>query len=126
MQSNLYLAIHAFLTIIFGIRIVRLRWKHKVSLGHGDKQELIAATRVFGNHNEYAPLFLILLFVLDFQNASAAFINTLGIAFTIGRISHAYALTHFVGRSRYRVIGMVLTFGCLAAQAIALLLNFRP
>ena len=123
MQSNLYLAIHAFLTIILAIRVIRLRWKYKVSFHHGEQKELLIATRVFGNHNEYAPLFLILLFVLDFQSASAVLINGLGIVFTIGRLSHAIGLTYFPGRSAGRVFGMILTFGCLTIEAIALLIS---
>jgi len=120
MPSGIYLAIHGFLTIILAVRIIRLRWRHKVSVGHGENSELMIATRVFGNHNEYAALFLILLFALDFQNTSTAAIHVLGSAFTVGRIAHAIGLSKKPGRSFGRAVGMVLTFVSIAVASLGL------
>jgi uncharacterized membrane protein YecN with MAPEG domain len=121
MRSNIYLAIHALLAIVLAIRVIRLRWRHRVSLGHGDQQELLTATRVFGNHNEYTPIFLILLFALDLQSAPSVLIHGLGITFTLGRISHAIGLTLGPGKTKGRLVGMLLTFASLAVAATALI-----
>jgi uncharacterized membrane protein YecN with MAPEG domain len=125
MNSILYLAIHGFMTVVLAVRVIRLRWKHKVSLGHGDKVELLTATRVFGNHNEYAPLFLLLLYACETQGASFTLVHSLGILFTFGRLSHAVGLSTRAGPSFGRVLGMTTTFLSIAACSFFLLARAR-
>lgn len=126
MNSILYLALHGILSVILAIRIIRLRWKHKVSMGHGDKPDLMAATRVFGNHSEYTPLLLLLLFVSETHGASATFVHTVGIVFTLGRLTHAIGLTFRPnGRSLGRVVGMISTFTSIIACSIYLLMQSK-
>lgn len=122
MISLTYLGIHGFMAVIFALNVIRQRWRTKVSLGHGDKPELLTATRIFGNHNEYAPLLLLLLYVSETQGASAMFVHSIGILFTAGRLLHAIGLSikpH--GPSIYRFVGMNATFASLIACAIFLL-----
>ncbi len=122
MISSYYIALHAFMMIFFAVRIIKLRWKHRVSLGHGEENELLTATRVFGNHNEYSPLFLIILFAIEFQGAPVMIIHSLASLFTLGRISHAFGLKHNAATAG-RKLGMIITFLCLGVGAVYLVVQ---
>lgn len=84
------------------------RRKYGLALGEGDSENLKRAVRAHGNFIEYTPIFLITLLILDQKNGSCEYILYVGVAFIIGRIIHALSL--FIKKGLFRVIGMNLTF----------------
>ena len=57
----IYAAPLAFLYIALAINVIRLRFKHRVSLGAGEVPKLERAIRAHGNFAEYVPFALLLI-----------------------------------------------------------------
>jgi uncharacterized protein len=119
-----YLAAFGLLTILHSIRVVRLRRQHKVGIGVGNGQhpELERMVRVFGNHSEYVPMGLILLFALEYMDAPVLFLHAVGAPLLIGRVLHAGALSRSAGGTPGRVAGMILTFLSLFLGSMGVLI----
>jgi uncharacterized membrane protein YecN with MAPEG domain len=122
MHTAPYFAAFGLLTIVHAIRVIRLRLRHKVGIGHGDIPELERMIRVHGNHSEYVPIGLILLLALEFLQASVWYLHLVGLLLLVGRLLHALALSRSSGGSRARVAGMVLTFSSLFLASIGILI----
>ncbi len=126
MITPLYAALCGLLLIALSLRVVRLRRKHLVSLGDGGQPELQAAIRAQGNFAEYAPLALLLLFLLELSRQAPHWaLHLLGAALFLGRALHAWGVLTSAPRSRPkpgRPIGIVLTFSMLLITALWLLL----
>lgn len=121
MHTAPYFAALGFLTIVHAVRVIRLRWKHKVSLGDGGVPELNVMIRVFGNHAEYAPMGLILLASLEFVQAPVWYMHLTGMSLFTGRVLHAYGLPRQpVNFGRFA--GMILTLGSLGLGAFGVML----
>ncbi|AFY56907.1 putative MAPEG superfamily protein related to glutathione S-transferase [Rivularia sp. PCC 7116] len=69
------------------------RFKHKVGIGDGGNEVLARKIRVHGNLIENAPIFLILLALLELSGIDKTTVAILGGVFILARISHAYALS---------------------------------
>ena len=112
---------YLLLTIrIFGIRGNPLFWW----LSYGRKSEEIVhrVVRGHGNFVEYAPLFFIMLFLLEYMETPAITLHTLAIIFWIGRVSHGLLFSFLTHKSIVlRTIGML---GTLIALFLAALINF--
>jgi uncharacterized membrane protein YecN with MAPEG domain len=63
--------------------------KHKINIGDGKNQELTTVMAAQSNAIEYIPIALLLLFALEYNQANMWIIYTPGMAFVIGRMSHA-------------------------------------
>jgi uncharacterized membrane protein YecN with MAPEG domain len=90
--TPVYAGIFAVMLVVFGIAVVRLRWRHKVPRGSGDVKELEIAIRIHGNLTENIPLALILMGLLEYMNAPTPVLHVLGIWLVVARIAHAYSL----------------------------------
>ncbi len=116
----LYLAPLAVLYLVLSFRIIGLRRTLKVALGSAGDKALERAIRVHGNFNEYVPLAALLLVVLELKAAHPLVLHGLGAALLAGRILHAYGMSQMKENFRFRVTGMLLTFGTLAVSALSL------
>ena len=75
-----------------------------------DPLELERAIRGHGNLIEYAPLFLILMLLLELTGASETFLYICGTVFTVGRFMHGIAFSFMKKNGLLRIGGMTLTF----------------
>lgn len=93
-----------------------------VALGDGGDLKLLRRQRAQGNFVEWAPFVLILILLTEIGNFYAPFndymAGTMAIIFFIGRICHAFSLTHhekydeslkIQSNPVFRVLGMVLS-----------------
>ena len=103
--TMLYAAICAVMLIALALNIVRLRRRHRISLGLGEGAALEQPVRVHGNFTEYTPTFLILLLLAELGGAAFWFLHLLGAAFVAGRMLHAYGLSTARARSFGRFYG---------------------
>jgi uncharacterized protein len=121
MHTAPYFAALGFLTIVHALRVMNLRWKHKVSFGDGGHSDLKVMIRVFGNHAEYAPIGLLLLAALEFVQAPVWYMHLTGMSLLLGRLLHAYGLPkpplHFG-----RWVGMTLTLVSVGLGSIGVML----
>jgi uncharacterized membrane protein YecN with MAPEG domain len=122
MHTAPYFSAFGLLTIVHSARVIRLRRQHQVGLGHGNIPELERMIRVFGNHAEYVPVGLILLFALEFVQAPVWYLHLTGLLLLVGRIIHALGLGRTAGASRGRVAGMMMTFASLLLSSAGVLI----
>ncbi|WP_131795357.1 MAPEG family protein [Fluoribacter gormanii] len=99
--------------VYLSIYVVTLRRKHKVSIGSKECVDLEMAIRAHGNFGEYVPLTLILLFCAEVNKANWLILSILVFLFILGRLFHAYAFLQKKHHLKFRVRGMMLTFGVM-------------
>src|SRR5690349_15285536 len=68
--ASLYAAANLFILLVVGYLVIRLRQKHKISLGDGGNEHLIRAVRAHANAAEYIPAGLAGLILLSLADAS--------------------------------------------------------
>jgi uncharacterized membrane protein YecN with MAPEG domain len=104
------------------MRTIRLRQRHRIAIGDGGNAELRRAMRFHANLAEYAPLALPLIFFVKHDGAKMLLVHVLGCTLLAGRMLHAWGVSQNRENFRYRVSGMVLTFGTIITAAIAILI----
>jgi uncharacterized membrane protein YecN with MAPEG domain len=119
--TPIYAAVLALLFVYLSVRTIRLRQRLRVAVGDGGKAELQRASRVHGNFAEYVPLALLLIFFIETEVYSGPMIHILGAALLVGRILHAYGVSHVEENLSFRVSGVVLTFAVIIIAALVLL-----
>jgi uncharacterized membrane protein YecN with MAPEG domain len=119
--TPIYAALLAVLFIVLSLRIIRLRQRLGVSVGEGSNRQLRRAVRVHANFAEYVPIALLLLYFLEVHTEARGAVHALGIALLVGRILHAVGVSREPEDLRWRVAGVVVTFGVIALCACALL-----
>jgi hypothetical protein len=111
-------AILAVLQMILMLYVATGRGKYKTGLGDGGHPGLIRRIRIHGNLAENAPVFLILLALVETSGQWPAFVPLLAMAFVIARLCHAIGLTISAGPSVFRFIGVMGTLGSMLALAV--------
>ncbi|TLP44896.1 glutathione metabolism protein [Cohaesibacter sp. CAU 1516] len=131
MTVALYASLIAFLFLALSVNVVRNRLKLRVALGDGGKEAMRQAVRAHGNLAEYAPIFLLLLGLAEYQGLPAWGVHLLGATFLLGRLSHAYGVAFRerysltgVENLAYRTRGMIVTFVCTVSAAIFVLVQY--
>ncbi|NJM12538.1 MAG: glutathione metabolism protein [Synechococcaceae cyanobacterium SM1_2_3] len=117
----LYAALLALLFVALSIRIIRLRRSLRIALGDAGNEALLRAISVHANFAEYAPLCLILLYLVEGQGAHPALLHGLGVILLTGRLSHAFGVSQPNENFRFRVFGMALTFTTIITSSAYLL-----
>ena len=114
----------AVLQMFLKLHVARGRGKYKTGLGDGGHPGLIRRIRIHGNLAENAPLFLILLALVEVSGQWSMFIPYIALGFVIFRLSHAFGLTISAGPSVFRFVGVIGTLlailGLAAMMAITL------
>lgn len=122
MITGIYAALAALLIVALARNVISLRRQHKVALGDGGHQDLLAAIRAHANAIEYLPIGLLLLLLLELSQGPAWLIHLLGSLFIIGRLIHANGVSKAI--IPRRIIGMQFTIWVLIIMAILNLLAF--
>lgn len=108
--SGIYLALALLLVLGLSARVVWLRNLRRVPLGDGGVPELAKAIRAHANAVEYLPLGLLALVLLDWEQVRPLWLHAFGICLLLGRVLHAWGLSHHRGYSFGRATGMALTW----------------
>jgi uncharacterized membrane protein YecN with MAPEG domain len=77
--------------------------------------------RAQANFAEYVPFALVLIALADAGGAPGWIIHPLGAALVAGRAAHAWGITRETEDFRFRVGGMIATFGVIGCAALAAL-----
>lgn len=120
---SVYASLLAVLFVFLSFRTIRMRRKFRVAVGDGGHPPLLRAMRVHANFSEYTPITLILLFLMAHLGAPTGWIHLLGFAFVSARIAHAYGVGQLKENFRFRVFGMLTTFGVIGIASLWLLLH---
>ncbi|UAB87603.1 MAPEG family protein [Ruegeria sp. SCSIO 43209] len=117
--TPIYAALIAFLYVALSVNVIRQRRVGKISVGdHGDKA-MIKAMRTHANCAEYAPFALLLIAMVELQDAGGWLVNLLGMLLLAGRLLHAYGFGKTPQIIILRQIGMGLTFTAILLAAMA-------
>ena len=102
-------------TLVLSIRVLDLRNSPVTKFLHPKDRKinpemLQRAIRAHGNLIEYAPLFLILLFLCELSNLNSLYLHVAGIFFFLGRLMHGIGFGFTLHSPILRIGGMSLTF----------------
>lgn len=104
----------------------RLRGRYKVSIGDGGVAHLERIMRGHANAVENMPMTMLLLLIAALLGTSVVALHLLGIAFTIGRMLHAWHFIEEKGARWQRQIGFSLSgLATIVAMAIVLVHVFQ-
>jgi len=115
MITALYASICGVLLAKLTLDVIKLRKKHRVSLGDGGVKGLQVAIGAHANASEYMPITLILLFLLEYSGVTLWLVNLFGVLLVAGRFFHAYGMSN---KFSLRVLGMKITFYNLIALSV--------
>lgn len=117
----LFAALLALLFVSLSVRTIRIRRRLQIAIGDKDHPEMMRAMRVHANFAEYVPLGLVLLVLLEQRAPAHWLMHGLCLCLLVGRVLHAYGVSQTPERFQFRVVGMLLTMGCLVASSLFLL-----
>ena len=101
--------------LILAFRVIDLRKSPVTKFLHSDdrvvdEETLRRAVIGHGNLIEYAPLFLILMLVMEIKGLDSTYLHISGVVFTVGRLMHGIVFSFMKPNLLLRVGGMILTF----------------
>lgn len=112
----------ALLHIWLSIRVSHVRRTRKILHGDGGDPAMLRRMRAHANYAENAPIFLVLLVLLELAVVRDDFLWAATIIFFVSRILHAFGMDS--GKlSKLRIVGVIGSWGvllALGAWAIAL------
>lgn len=108
-----YAATLTGLSVFLSINVIRQRRRSGVSLGCATDQVLERRVRAQGNFAEYTPIGLLMMVLLEGSGMNDPILHVIGVILTLGRFSHAYALSRAIPQPKARITGMALTFAAL-------------
>ena len=110
----------AVLQMLLMLHTARGRGKYRVGLGDGGNAAMLKRVRMHGNLAENAPLFLILLGMVELSGQWAIYVPWIAIAFAVIRVSHVIGLSISAGVTPFRFLGAVGTFLVILGLAVML------
>jgi len=109
----------ALLNIWLARRVGQMRLAHKVSIGDGGNEALIARMRAQANFIEYTPFVLILIGLIELAEGSQLWLWIVGVAYILGRIAHGFGMDRpRPDPLKLRMIGIVVTALILLGLAL--------
>lgn len=116
-------AVLAVLQMLLLLYTARGRGKYRAGLGDGGNAALLTRIRMHGNLAENAPLFLILLGLVEFSGQWAAFVPWIAIVFVVVRLSHVIGLAMSSGVTIFRFLGAAGTVVVILTLAVLLFIT---
>ena len=113
MISTLLTSIISLWLLVLSARVIALRdvsFLKFFSFNNYGEEALTRAIRAQGNLIEYAPIFLILIFIAEYNGAHPHMLYMTGIIFLIARLMHGVAFGFMKYSPLLRVGGTLLTF----------------
>ena len=110
-------SILGIILIWLSARVIASRLKNEALIGDQGKQDLLFAIRAHGNFTEYAPIFLILLGLLEYSGANGTALMVMAGLFIVARPLHVLGMGENANL-KLRQIGMILTFTVIIAASL--------
>lgn len=106
----------AFGNVALALRIVRIRFSSRISIGDGGRDDLLARSRAHANFAEYVPFALILLALIEAAGGSTTGLGVAGGLLLVARVAHAIGMDR-PAPNAWRAGGAMLTWALLVALA---------
>ncbi len=104
--TAVFVAVFQMLLLLY---VARGRGRYKTGLGDGGSPQLLKRIRIHGNLAENAPLFLILLALVETSGHWPTLVPWFAVAFVVLRLFHAIGLMISSGASPFRFVGVIGT-----------------
>lgn len=124
MITALYASLLALWLVFLSFRVIALRGSPVfafLNINTDDDEMLQRAIRAHGNLTEYAPMMVILLYLLETNGTDPGTLHSIGLAFLIGRLMHGICFGFMKSSMPLRIGGTVLTLTPLLIGSIMLL-----
>jgi uncharacterized membrane protein YecN with MAPEG domain len=108
------------LTLVFlwlSVRVIRHRRAERIPLGAGGNAALERAIRAHANFAEFVPFAVLLLILAEWGGAWPWLLHALGALLVTARLSHGMGMVQDPEDYRFRVFGMMGTFGVMGVAA---------
>ena len=119
-----YASLLGLLQVTLAYKAGSSRLKTNTLLGDGNQSEVLQKIRAHGNLIEYAPIFLILLALIEMQGVALWKIHALGSLFFLARIAHSYGMYISTESTPPRLIGILVTWFLIAGMSVYGLVNY--
>lgn len=106
------------LFVLLAFRVASLRRVLKIGFGDGNNDEIKKALSAQHNAAENIPLAIILLLLLELNGAASPVLLTCGSLMLLARLYHAWSLSHSIGKSTGRTVGIIFTWFLMSFMAI--------
>jgi len=117
--------IMGILAFLLAANVGSYRGKARIGIGDGGNEELICRIRKQGNFNEYVPMALIVLGLLEMSGAAGSMaITIMGALLVISRILHPLGLKSDGSPTAMRFVGMIGTLPVMLVASIWLIYNY--
>lgn len=116
-----YAALSALLIVFLAFRVTLYRRRVRIGIGDNGDHGLAKLVRAHANAVELIPVALILLLICELLAIAPLWLHVYGIAIVLGRVLHAWGLSHTAGVSPGRATGYLLTLAAIVAMSIVLL-----
>jgi uncharacterized membrane protein YecN with MAPEG domain len=113
----IFAAALALLNLWLGVRVSRVRRTGKVSIGHGNVPGLEARMRAHANFNEYVPIALILMVLIELNVGPSRYLWGIGALLVVARVLHPLGMDRPMP-NRLRPAGALLTWVVLLALIV--------
>ena len=120
--TTTFASLLALWLVLLSLRVIGLRRAGGASADDAQREILRRAIRAQGNLTEYAPIFLILLGLAEFQGQHELYLWLTGGAFLLGRLLHGAVFAFLKPNMLLRVGGTLLTLTPLLILAVGNLL----
>ena len=124
MTTALYAALLTLWLVLLSMRVIALRGNPMfafLTLGYSQATTLDRASRAQGNLTEYAPMMLILLYLLETLGQSAWNLHALSSLNLQGRLMHGICFGFMTSSMPLRIGGTALTLFPMLGAALTLL-----
>jgi len=118
----------AFINIWLAVRVMVVRYRGQISIGHGGDSLAETRMRAHANFTEYVPIALILMGLIELQGGNGTLLWAIGVALVVSRILHPFGMERPVPNV-FRAGGFLLTLGAtlvLAAWAALIVFQAQP
>ena len=116
-------AVLAVLQMLLLLYTANGRGRYKAGLGDGGNAALLTRIRMHGNLAENAPLFLILLGLVEMGGQWMGLVPWIAVAFIVVRLSHAIGLAMSSGVTPFRFLGALGTVVLILTLAVLLFIS---
>ena len=97
--------------------VIAGRVKIEAGIGDSGNTELLYKIRTQGNFTEYAPIFLIILGLLEIQGAHKTVLIVLAVLFIVARFLHVPGMGE-QANLKFRQAGILGSFTCIVAGSL--------
>lgn len=127
MVAVLYIGLIGLLLVILSMRVIALRGNPAFAwftFGYNGKNALERAIRAHGNLTEYAPIFLLMLYVAEQGGSSSFILHCCGGTFLLGRLLHGICFGFMNESFVLRVAGTTLTLFPMLGLSTILIVRY--